>query len=162
MGQCAPLTGSPTDQEKRWKTDKKQVLTKVLVVLGCVLAWLPLAAPLVLGLFPLFGEGRYLLDYLMPAELFPVALAGGGLLLWAARRARAFWKGMTVCLAAMVLFLVGGQALAVASGLASGAVEPAGWPLALVLAALGLYALALLAVGILGIRLAWRVFRAKP
>ncbi|MCX5971526.1 MAG: hypothetical protein NTV14_08525 [Coprothermobacterota bacterium] len=66
------------------------------------------------------------LDYLMPAELFPAALVGGGLFILAALRARSrrvliAWVGVAV------VFLVGSQVLAVATGLASGQTEPTGW-----------------------------------
>jgi hypothetical protein len=58
-----------------------------------------------------------------------------------------------------VVMLVGGQALAVATGLASGAIEPAGWPWALVVASLVVFSLALIGIGIGGILLIRDLFR---
>jgi hypothetical protein len=49
--------------------------------------------------------------------------------------------------------LVGGQALAVATELASGETEPAGWLWALVVASIVVYSLALLEIGAAGVLL---------
>lgn len=92
-------------------------------------------------------------DWLMPAELFVVALVGGGALLWAAIRARSRRALIGWSLGIAVVSLVGSQALAVVTGLASGATEPAGWPWALVVALLALYSLALVAMGVGGVLL---------
>lgn len=85
---------------------KKDGLTKILAVAGTVLVVLPLLAPLVFALVAFTHRRRFLFDYLMPAELFGLVLAGGLLLLWGA--------------------LVLSQGLAVLSGLASGAREASG------------------------------------
>jgi hypothetical protein len=71
----------------------KGVLTKILAVIGTVLVWIPILAPILLTIAELIRTGMFRLDYLMPAELFPLALVGGGLLLWAALRRRRF-RGM--------------------------------------------------------------------
>lgn len=138
-------------------------LTRALALTGTVLMWLPLLAPVALFL-PRLGAGRpWHFDYLMPAELMPVALAGAILLLWAAGRARARRGLIGGSLAAAGLCLVGGQVLAVVTGLASGETEPTGWPWALVLAALAGYALALAAGGAGGALLVRDLFRpARP
>jgi hypothetical protein len=130
--------------------DKKDRLTKILAIVGTALAWFPILAPVALSVPGFIASGLFRFDYLMPAELFPVALAGGGLLLWAALRARSRRGLIGWGLTAAVGFLVGGQALAVATGLASGDAEPAGWQWALVLASLGVYSLALVAIAVGG------------
>jgi len=134
-------------------THKTDILTKILAAAGTLLAWFPIAATIVLSAIVTIARGVFLLDYLMPAELFPAALAGGGLLLWAALRAHARRGFIGWGLALMVVLLVGGQALAVATGLASGAIEPAGWPWALVIASLVAYTLTLAAIGVAGLLL---------
>lgn len=95
----------------------------------------------------------------MPAELFPFVLAGGGLLLWAALRARSRREAIGWGLAMILALLIGGQALAVASGLASGETEPAGSAWALVIASLVGYTLALVELGIAGLLLLRDVFQ---
>ena len=125
-------------------------LTKGLALTGTALIWLPLLAPLVLAVGAWLGRGRWLFDYLMPAELFLVALAGGGLLLWAALRAHTRRWLIGTGLGGAAALLVGSQALAVVTGLATGETAPGGWAWAAVLAALTGYALALAATGVGG------------
>ena len=64
----------------------------------------------------------------MPAELFPVAIAGAGLLLLAALLSTLGRGLIGWVLGLMLALLIGGQAVASATGLASGETEPAGWP----------------------------------
>jgi len=128
--------------------DKRGALTKILAITGTVLVWFPILAPVLLSLALLISKRIFRFDYLMPAELFLVALAGGALLIWAALRARARWALIGWGLGIAAGMLVGGQALAVATGLASGETEPAGWPWALVLASLAILWLALIVVDI--------------
>lgn len=128
---------------------KRDVFTKLLAVLGTLLAAFAALAPFIFGLAGLLARGRFNLDWLMPAEYFPVALAGGLLLLWAALRAgrRRAWMGW--CLGLGAGLLAGGMAVASLSGLASGAIEPQGIWWGVVTACILLYWLAVagLAVG---------------
>ena len=133
--------------------EKQGVLTRILAVVGTVLVWLPILAPLFFAAILLLQEGRFRFDYLMPAELFPAILLGGGLLVWAALRAHSHGKLIGGSLVLAVALLVGGQALAVVTGLASGATEPVGWPWILVLSSLVLFLLAILGVGVGGVLL---------
>ncbi|HOJ10960.1 MAG TPA: hypothetical protein PK733_10260 [Clostridiales bacterium] len=80
-------------------------------------------------------------------------LIGALLLIWAAKRAHSHWKSITWGLVTMVALLVGGQAIAVISGLTSGAIEPAGWIWALVITSIALYSLTLIVIGIAGVLL---------
>lgn len=139
--------------------EKKNTLTRILVIVGTVLVWFPILAPIILTLIFWVKERIFRFDYLMPAELFLVALLGGGVLLWAAFRARSWRKliGWSLCIA--VVGLVGSQALAVVIGLASGAAEPVGWRLALVVGLLAVYSLALIAAGVGGVLLLRDVFK---
>jgi len=138
---------------------KHGLLTKALSIVGTVLVWFPLAATLLTGLVGSIARQRLRVDWLMPAELGLFAVVGGGLLVWAALRARAERGLICGSLGAAVALVVGGQALAVVTGLASGEREPVGWPWALVLASLAGYVLALAALGIGGVRLVRSVLR---
>ncbi|HEX3046130.1 MAG TPA: hypothetical protein VHY08_15350, partial [Bacillota bacterium] len=76
--------------------EKKDVFTKALAVAGTILVWLPILSTLVTSMAALIIDRVFRFDYLMPAEFFPVALVGAGLLLWAAlwvhsRRALIGW-----------------------------------------------------------------------
>ena len=128
-------------------------LTTVLAAAGTALVWFPILAT---GLTAAgrIGAGRLLrVDYLMPADLFPAVLAGGGLLLWAAWRAHSrrglIGWGLVVAAGA----LIAAMALAVVSGLASGLTAPAGIWWTLTIALLAVYTIAIPVMGIAGILL---------
>ena len=96
------------------------LLTKILAISGTVLVGLPIAAPIVFSLIRLVQSGRFMFDYLMPAELGLLVLGGTGFLIWAAVRARSRVKLIAWAAGLAVLTVVGGQALAVITGLADG------------------------------------------
>jgi hypothetical protein len=129
---------------------RRDMFTKVLAVGGAILSWFPILAPILLTAGFLIAEGAFRFDYLMPAELFPAALAGGLLLLWAAIRIRAQRRLIAWGLGLAVVLLMGTQVLAEFTGLASGAGEVATVWWVVVFAALALYSLAVIAVGIGG------------
>jgi len=133
--------------------NKKRGLTKFLAVGGTVLIWIPIVFTVTLSIIGSAVSHRFLCDYLMPAELFPVAFVGALALLWAAMRVRILHKTLGLLTLAMVIFLAGGQLIAVLTGLASGAVKPGGWQMALALAGIVLYTLAVISLGITGINL---------
>lgn len=141
--------------------EKKDVFTKILAILGTILIWLPVLAPFILGLGSLIRDGKFRFDYLMPAELFPSALLGGGLLFWGAMRARSYHKLIGWGLVIAVALLFGGQGLAVVTGLASGETEPTPLLIGLVLTPVIIYALLLAAVGVCGVLLSRDLFK-KP
>ena len=139
--------------------EKKDVLTKILAVFGTVLMWLPVLAPIILGVGSLVFAGMFRFDYLMPAELFPSAVLGGAMLLWAALRTHSHRKLIGWGLVTAVVMLFGGQAIAVVTGLASGKTEPTPMLMALVLTPIMIYALALAVVGVGGVQLSRDLFR---
>ena len=139
--------------------EKTGILTRILAIVGTVLVWFPILAPVLLSVARIIQGRIFLFDYLMPAELFPVAMAGGGLLLWAALRARSRRGIIGWGLGIAVSLLVAGQALAVVTGLASGDTEPTGWQWALVLASIGIYSLALVVIGVGGVLLIRDLFK---
>jgi hypothetical protein len=137
----------------------KDIFTRTLAAAGTVLVWLPVLAPIVFSAGLLIRAGILRVDYLMPAELFPLALLGGGLLLWAALRARSRRGLIGGSLAGAVILPVAGQVIASLTGLASGRTEPDGWQWALVLAARALYVVALVVLGVGGVLLLRELFR---
>jgi hypothetical protein len=141
---------------------KKDGLTKILAVAGTVLVWLPILAPVFFTAVLLVSEAIFRFDFLMPAEIFPVALVGGILLAWAAVRARRRLKLIAWSLASAVFFLIVSQGVAVLTGLATGANEATGWRIALLLATYAIFPLALVAAAIGGILLLRDLFQATP
>jgi hypothetical protein len=140
----------------------KGVFTKMLAIVGAVLVWFPILAPVLLLMAGLIGEGVFRFDYLIPAELFPFALLGGLMMLWASLRAQVHLKLIAWGLGAAVVLLGGSQGLAVVTGLANGTTTPGGWAWALVLAALIGFIIALVAVGIGGVLLLRDVYKRAP
>jgi hypothetical protein len=141
--------------------EDRGVLTKILAVTGTVLVWLPIVFTVLTGTIGTIASRVLRFDYLMPAELFPLALVGGLLLLWAAYRARSQMRPIGLSLGAAVLFLFGGQAIAVVTGLASGAREATGWPFVLALGSIVLYTLAVIKTGIAGVSLVRKLYSVK-
>ena len=119
-------------------------LTKSLAFVATLLVWFPLLAPFLLGLAALAGGGRFLFDFLMPAELFPLILLGAFLHGFARRRAGLSLRPILWEAGGALLGLIVMQGTAVATGLANGAHPPEGWRLTLVLALLCLSYLAIL------------------
>jgi len=132
---------------------KKDVLTRILAIAGIVLVWLPLLAPIFFSVIKFSRSGRFLFDYLMPAELFPIELLGGVLLLFAAFKVSSYKKLIGWSFVAAFVLLVGSMGLAEVTGLASGRAEPTGILMTLVLLPIGFFWIALVIMGIGGILL---------
>jgi hypothetical protein len=140
------------------KLGKRNVITRILAITGTILVWTPIIFTIVTAIIGTISDHRLRFDYLMPAELFPLALVGSLLLLWSALRALSKQKLIGWGLSAAIFFLISGQGIAITSGLASGEVEPTGWPWALALTCIGLYSLTLIEIGIAGLLLIRELF----
>jgi len=141
--------------------DRKDVLTRLLAVVGTILVWIPILFAVLTSIVGTISSRVFRFDYLMPAELSPIAFVGALLLLWAALRARSHQRLIGWGFGGAVGVLGGGQLYAVVSGLASGATEPTGWAWALVITLIALYSLALIEIGIAGILLVKKVHSPK-
>jgi hypothetical protein len=139
--------------------ENKGALTKILAIAGTVLVWLPILAPIVFSLIRFVQRRVFQFDYLMPAELGLFAFGGGILLLVAAIRTHSHMKLIGWGLGIALVMILGGQALAVVTGLADGSTEIGGWQWVLVLGSLILYTLAIVDVGIGGILLLRDLFK---
>jgi hypothetical protein len=141
--------------------ENKGVLTKILAIAGTVLVWFPILAPILLTTILFIQRQIFRLDYLMPAELGVFAFGGGIILFVAAIRAHSHAKLIGWGLGIALVMIVGGQALAVVTGLADGSTETGGWQWMLVLGSLVIYVLALIEVGVGGILLSRDVFKPQ-
>lgn len=141
--------------------DRKGVLTRLLAMVGTILVWIPILFTVLTSVVGTISSRMFRFDYLMPAELFPIAFVGALLLLWAARRARSHQRLIGWGFGGAVVSLGGGQLYAVVSGLASGATEPTGLAWALVITLIALYSLALIEIGIAGILLVRKVHSSQ-
>ncbi len=141
--------------------EKKDILNKALAIAGTVLLLFSILAPVFLSLVSLIERGVFRFDYLMPLELLPVVLVGGGLLLWVALRARSCRKLIGWSLGLVVGLFALCQLVAVFAGLASGETDPAGFWWAVVLASIIAYSLALISIGVGGILLLCDLFKPE-
>lgn len=130
-------------------------LTRVPAVIGTLLVWTPIAFTVFTSVAGSILDRRFLFDYLMPAEMFPIALAGSLLLLWAALRSRLRLKIIVCSSVLAAFFLAGSIATASVVGPENLTAKLAGAPLIVVIAMLVLYEVALLGAGIGGILL-WK------
>jgi hypothetical protein len=141
--------------------ERSKFWTKVIATCGSVLIWLPLAAPLVLGLIVTITDGKFIFDYLMPGEMFPVLFVGAGLAIWAALRTKQYVKGISWSVGAAILFLLASQGTAMLTGLANGQVSADGWQWVLTLSIYICFLLASVTLGIFSLLLTIRVFKKK-
>ncbi len=123
------------------------MFTKILAIVGTVLVWLPIFAPLLFGLVSLLAGGIFRFDYLMPAELFPLTVLGGSLLLWAAWRAQSHLALIASSMFIAILALASGQLMVIVTGLASGDTPVGGWQWALALGLIIVYTVAVIGLG---------------
>jgi hypothetical protein len=137
------------------------LLTKILAVCGTIFGCLPILAPIVLGFASLWHDSIFHFDYFMPAELFPLAILGGGLLVWAAFRTHAHQQLIAWGLGIAIVSLVGGQALAVVTGLADGSSQSVVW-LVVVMSTILIYVLAVIMFDVGGMMLLRTLFRSTP
>jgi len=125
--------------------------TKALAVTGTVCIWSPIVIPFLLTVIAFFRRFELVFDFLMPAELFPVAIIGAALLLWASFRARSKRRWISFGIAASALALASAQLLAEVSGMASGAAEASGTWYILAVSLIVVYTVTLAVVGVGGI-----------
>jgi|GEM_PF-826664 len=130
--------------------EKTRTLTKNLAVIGAVLVWLPILAPLLATALRI-GGGSSQVYWYVPAALFPSALVGGWLLVWAASRAHSRQGLIGWGLAVAVSAWVAAIAIAVATGMAADAAAVTESVMALVVGLMVAYALALVEIGMAGI-----------
>lgn len=140
---------------------KNNISIRILAITGTVLLFLPVLTTILTGTFISIARHRLRVDYLMPAELGLLAVIGGGLLLLAAILSRTRLKQILVIYLVMLLMLFGSQAIAVWTGLASGAREASGWPFILVIGMLVVYALLTVVLGFAGVQLSKDLIKAK-
>ena len=139
---------------------KNNISIRILAITGAVLLFLPVLTTILTGTFISIARHRLRVDYLMPAELGLLAIIGGGLPL-AAIISRTHFKQILLIYLLMIIMLVGSQAIAVWTGLASGAREATGWPFTLVIGMLVVYALLTVVLGLAGVQLSKDLIKAK-
>ena len=144
------------------KNNKNKVhLNRILAFIGTIFLFIPILFPILLSILHLLATGRFLFDYLIPAELFFLVIAGTLILLIASIRSEIYRKSVIALTIIIITTLPLAQMIAVLTGLANGDMEPVGWRLYLVLMFLGIYTISILIQGIYGIRLIKALFKKE-
>lgn len=131
--------------------EKRDTFSKILTVIGTVLVWIPILAPVVFGFISLGMDGIYRFDYLMPAELGILVFVAGAILLWGTIRARSQQK--------IVSWGLGIAVASIAILFAIGDVEPGSLRWGIAIGLLVAYTLSIVGMGIGGILLWKELFR---
>jgi len=134
---------------------------KILSIIGLILVWIPIIFPIILSIVKLVKSGRFLLDFLIPAEMFIIVLVGSALLLLVAWKIKYNVKAIGFGLITTVVLLFGSQILATITGLASGEMEPKGGIFALVVGGIVLYDLIVIEIGVAGLYLVNKLIKLK-
>ena len=137
----------------------KTILSKIFALAGTILLWAPIAFMFVTAAVGSIAVKQLRFDYLMLAELFFLVAGGLLLLLVASILSRHFIKWFAWGSAAALAAFAGGQLIAIATGLASGSIEPTGLPVTIVIISIVVYNLFVVALAVLGIVLVRRLFR---
>ncbi len=107
-------------------------IEEVLTLLGSIMVWATLIIPVVLSVIVLMQRGVFLFDFLMPIEMSFVFFIGTFLLSWISRKKGPYFKLLLLRITMAAAALLDTQGLAVITGLASGEIDAAGWPLVVV------------------------------
>lgn len=135
---------------------KKEVFIKIILIIGTVLVWLPILAPVLLSVYSGIKERMFLFDYLMPIELFTSALVGGGLILWAALWARARRRLISWCFGIMLVLRIGVDVI----GLALRESTLTGWWTSLLYTSIVAYSIIIVVIGVGGVLLLVDIFKS--
>lgn len=142
-------------------TGTRNTAARALAITGATFVGLPLAAPIVLAAIALVATGAPRLDYLMPGELFLVALAGGALLLVAALLARRRRLPVVILTVLAAVLIVAVSLAAGLTGIGTGEVPATGAPFGIILGIYGLYVADVVALFVVGVLLCRDLF-ARP
>ena len=140
----------------------RMLAAKITAIAGSVLLLFPVAFMLVISIPGSIMRGSFIMDFLIPAELGLFVLIGALLLLAGAILGKRQVKLVAIGIGLLVLTIVGGQLLAMASGLATSTdAEPEGLAFLVVIGSIILYDIFMVLLGIVGVRLSISLFRKE-
>lgn len=139
----------------------KIIWAKILAIGGEILTGLPILFPLAVSFPTLFRSGRVNFDYLFPAEMFPIVLLGGIMLLVSTILVRTHIKWIAWTFGAVVLTLAALMIVPIVTGLDNSIEQPAGNLMLILQGIVALHWLAIIALVIGGIILIVALFKKK-
>lgn len=156
----APVLSQPQVQNRQnGGTRDREYFMRVLAIIGTVIVWIPFIFTIATSVSGTTNQGQLLIDYLMPAELFPIALIGSLMLVVAAQMARYLRKTIGLSFVVALVLLFGGQIFSAQSGLAIGVVESTSWVWGVIFNTIIVYTLAQILIAVAGIMLIRHLFK---
>ncbi len=140
---------------------QRSTWTRILAIVGTILVWLPVAFMVLVSIVVAIRAGVFRMDYFLPAEMFPLELVGGALLVVAAILMHWGIKHTAWSYGAMIALLGAVMGATVVTGVDSSPTDPTGWRLALLMGLYAGFGVALLSLASGGIRL-WRHLVRRP
>lgn len=98
---------------------KSRAVSRAVTGIALILIWFPLVVPCILSALYFFVNGKFMLDILMPGELFLLTLIGSSIMIWISRKSGIF-KDLLFSYILMIGFLVLSQLVAVYTGISHG------------------------------------------
>ena len=140
----------------------RMLAAKITAIAGSVLLLFPVAFMLVISIPGSIMRGSFIMDFLIPAELGLFVLIGALLLLAGAILGKRQVKLVALGIGLLALTIVGGQLLAMASGLATSTdAEPEGLAFLVIIGSIILYDIFMVLLSIVGVRLSISLFRKE-
>lgn len=140
---------------------KHSVLARVLAVIGVVLLLAPILLPVAFSLRSVGRPGGYMIDYLMPFEVYPVAVVGLILVLAASLVAQLRRGRVGTCIGVMLGGVVLGGVAAQLTGIANSVETLEAWRYGLVFGFGALSLIGQVALAVVGVQLVRDLSDAK-
>jgi len=128
-----------------------QMFMKNIIYIGSVIVWMPIFLTLFTSLIGSLNLKYFIIDYLMPAELFPAALIGSIIISYVSAVSKLYLKSSVINFIILILSFFGINFAAVITGLASGDYPPEGYRFVIVIFLLIIYILSVISEGVLSI-----------
>lgn len=128
-----------------------QMFMKNIIYIGSVIVWMPIFLTLFTSLIGSLNLKYFIIDYLMPAELFPAALIGSIIISYVSAVSKLYLKSSVINFIILILSFSGINFAAVITGLASGDYPPEGYRFVIVIFLLIIYILSVISEGVLSI-----------
>ncbi len=138
---------------------KHPKLAIILALTGTVLLCLPVLFTLITAVIGSIANKSLIIDYLMPAELFPIAALGSIVLIIGTYLARKQYIRICITTVIMGACLAAGQLTAVLTGMASGETAAEGGIFIIVVALIIAYSLLLIVNCITGLIITKKLFK---
>lgn len=134
-------------------------LVKVLAIIGTILVWIPILAPIIFTILLLIKEGIFRFDFLMPMELFFLTVIGGILLIISTFISKSYKKFIIINFVILIAIFFSSQLIANLTGLASGETEPTGFWFIFLIVYIFLFIFINILLGIDGILFTRKIFK---